>query len=167
MTLEEIKECLGPKWASVGGQALAWEIIDRLESSMKRERALDRKIKKMGKPHTCPPCRNCRDRERYARYVKKVHSKARACNQAECRKVIESIEESWPGFKRIPTRMWNMYLDTTAICRCGRPVAPRIVNASRTAAHCSDECSEKNYRDNQFKKIKQRIEERKSLAEAL
>jgi hypothetical protein len=167
MTLDDVKARLCPKWSSLGGDALAWEAIAMLEASMKRERALERKIKKMGKPHTCPPCRNCRDRERYAKYVKKVLTKARDCNQVECRKVIESIEESWPGFKRIPTRMWNMYVDTTAICRCGRPVAPRIVNASRTAAHCSEECSAANYRDNQFKKINQKKAERQALAEAL
>lgn len=158
-----------PKWQAYGNESVIHDLYDELGSSVKREEQYLRIIKSLGKPPKPKKCEKCAARKRYALLVRPggAKSKFRACNRPEALKIIDSVEECWPGFRRIPELLWNSYMDATAICRCGRPVAPKIVSKSVKAAHCCIEHGHRWAARLRGSRTKAKSDERKALAEAM
>lgn len=156
-----------PKWATTGVECLIFSLFEDLEKALKREEQYARIIKKSCKPPKQKPCRACEQRKYKAKAVNRHRSRARPGNREEAKRIIEEIEECWPGFRKIPEKMWNLYVDSAPVCYCGRTVAPRIVSQSPKAQFC-----EANHRFNMANaKYRQKktkyVQQRKALAEVL
>jgi hypothetical protein len=133
----------GPYWSLEGPKLVAVNMARRLQDAIKREEQYVRIIKSMGKPRKAPQCRTCAVRK--LRISNKT--KEKPANVAECRKIIASIEECWPGWRKVPEVLWNQYIDSAGHCRCGRVIAPKLVSKSANVRFC---CSE--HRQNEMTK---------------
>ncbi len=133
----------GPYYAATGAELVSINLARRLQDAIKREEQYVRILKSLGKPKKAKPCRNCALRK--LRAEKKT--KERPTNVAECRKIIASIEECWPGFRKVPELLWNQYNDSAGRCRCGRVIAPKLVSKSANVRFC---CAE--HRQNELTK---------------
>lgn len=132
-----------PYFSATGDQLIGLNLCRRLTAAIKREEQYVRIIKSMGKPKKAPKCRACAVRK--LRLSKKT--KEKPANVAECRKIIASIEECWPGWRKVPELLWNQYIDSAGHCRCGRVIAPKLVSKSANVRFC---CSE--HRQNEMTK---------------
>jgi hypothetical protein len=144
--LEQVRraeERFAPYYLLEGPELVAANMARRLQDAIKREEQYVRIIKSMGKPKKAKACRNCSARR--LRAIQKT--KERPTNVAECRKIIASIEECWPGFKKVPELLWNQYNDSAGRCKCGRVIAPKLVSKSANVRFC---CSE--HRQNELTK---------------
>lgn len=137
------EELLQPYWELSGIELVSVNFARMLKEAIKREEQYVRIIKSMGKPKKAKPCRNCLVRKLRAR----ITTKEKPTNVAECRKIIASIEECWPGFKKVPELLWNQYNDSAGRCKCGRVIAPKLVSKSANVRFC---CSE--HRQNEMTK---------------
>jgi hypothetical protein len=133
----------GDYWSLEGPELVAVNMARRLQGAIKREEQYVRIIKSMGKPKKAYKCRPCAVRK--LRLAKKT--KEKPANVAECRKIIASIEECWPGWRKVPELLWNQYIDSAGHCRCGRVIAPKLVSKSANVRFC---CSE--HRQNELTK---------------
>lgn len=138
-----VEQLYGPYYSATGSELVAINLGRRLQDAIKREEQYVRIIKSMGKPKKAKPCRNCALRK--LRAEKKT--KERPTNVAECRRIIASIEECWPGWRKVPELLWNQYNDSAGRCRCGRVIAPKLVSKSANVRFC---CSE--HRQNELTK---------------
>jgi hypothetical protein len=131
------------KWAATAGDARLHEAIEQMNLAIAREEQYVRIIKSMGRPKKATACRTCAVRK--LRLSKKT--KEKPANVAECRKIIASIEECWPGWRKVPEVLWNQYIDSAGHCRCGRVIAPKLVSKSANVRYC---CAE--HRQNELTK---------------
>jgi hypothetical protein len=138
-----IETFYGDYWSLVGAELVAVNMGRRLQAAIKREEQYIRIIKSMGRPKKAPKCRNCSSRR--LRAVSKTNE--RPTNVAECRRIIASIEECWPGWRKVPELLWNQYIDSAGRCKCGRVIAPKLVSKSANVRFC---CSE--HRQNELTK---------------
>ena len=124
---------------SSGDAETIYRLIEQTQKSMKRELQYARIIAKEAKSRKEKSCKACVQRKRIALAEKSAGGKTkfRKANREECLKIIASIEECWPGFKKIPELLWNQYIDATGICRCGRPICPKKISKSAKTEHCS------------------------------
>ena len=159
-------EKYGPYYSADGHELVILNLARRLEESIKREEQYVRILKLSAKPPSPKKCPACEKRKVRA-LVKSSKSKFRACSREACLSVLSGICEIWPDFKRVPDRLWNLYIDTTGICRCGRPIAPKIVSRSPKAAHCCNEHAQRWAQRTKSKRYTQKAAERRALAEAL
>jgi hypothetical protein len=149
----------GEYWSLEGPQLVAVNMARRLQDAIKREEQYVRIIKSMGRPKKAPKCRNCSARR--LRAVQKTNE--RPTNVSECRRIISSIEECWPGWRKVPELLWNQYNDSAGRCKCGRVIAPKLVSKSANVRFC---CSE--HRQNELtKKNRARRKEYAIAAKAL
>jgi hypothetical protein len=133
----------GAYWELTGPKLTAVNQARKVQEGVAREEQYVRIIKSMGKPKKAKPCKNCSARR--LRADKKTNE--RPTNVAECRKIIASIEECWPGFRKVPELLWNQYNDSAGRCKCGRVIAPKLVSKSANVRFC---CSE--HRQNELTK---------------
>ena len=138
-----VEQLYGPYYLATGAQLVAINLGRRLQDAIKREEQYVRIIKSMGKPKKAKPCRVCTLRRLYTT----TKTKERPTNVAECRKIIASIEECCPGFRKVPELLWNQYNDSAGRCKCGRVIAPKLVSKSANVRFC---CSE--HRQNELTK---------------
>jgi hypothetical protein len=166
--MHSVKAQIKPRWQSYGDELVIHEMCDELAESVKRELQYLRIIKSLGKPPKVRKCSVCAQRKR-RRSLEKAGRQSwfRACDSVKARQIIDSIEECWPGFRKVPELLWNQYIDATGICRCGRPIAPKIVSKSPRAAHCCDDHGKRWAHRLRFKRTKAKSDERKSLAEEM
>jgi hypothetical protein len=158
-----------PRWQSSGDAEAIYKLIEQTEKSLKRELQYARIITKEAKPKKEKSCKACMQRKRIALAEKASggKSKFRKANREECLKIIASIEECWPGFKKIPELLWNQYIDATGICRCGRPICPKKISKSAKTEHCSLEHLQK-WQLKRYRQWKvQKKQEIRALAEAM
>jgi hypothetical protein len=130
-------------YMATGNRLVILNLLRRLEAGQSRETQYLRIIKSMGKPKKAKACRTCAVRK--LRIAKRT--KEKPANVAECRKIIASIEECWPGWRKVPELLWNQYIDSAGHCRCGRVIAPKLVSKSANVRFC---CSE--HRQNEMTK---------------
>jgi hypothetical protein len=156
----------GPYWSLEGAQLVAVNMARRLQASIKREEQYVRIIKRSAKPPRPKKCLACEKRRRAA-LIRKRTSKGSPCNREEALKVIASIEECWPGFRKIPDVLWNQYIDECGKCRCGRPLAPKRVSKSAKAAFCCREHAEKYTTQALIQRRRLKVMEQKAIAEAM
>lgn len=164
--IERANEKYGPYFSAEGHELIILNLAHRLEESVKREEQYARIVVASAKPAGPRKCRACEQRKVRA-LVKTSKSKFRACNRVVCLQTLSEICEIWPDFKRVPDRLWNLYIDTTGICRCGRPVAPKIVSRSPKVAHCCDEHARRWASRKSSERYTQKAKERRALSEAL
>jgi hypothetical protein len=143
----------GDYWALEGDKLSCVNNARRLQDAIKREEQYVRIIKSMGKPKKAKACRTCAVRK--LRIAKRT--KEKPANVAECRKIIASIEECWPGWRKVPELLWNQYIDSAGHCRCGRVIAPKLVSKSANVRYC---CAEHR----KYEKTKQNRIRRKEYA---
>jgi hypothetical protein len=159
-------EKYGPYYSAEGHELVILNLARRLEESIKREEQYARILKTPVKAYIPKKCRACEQRKVRA-LVKTSKSKFRPCDRGECLRVLSDISEIWPDFKKIPDRLWNLYIDATGVCRCGRPIAPKIVSRSPKAAHCCNEHAQQWAQRKSSERYTQKAAERRALAEAL
>jgi thiamine kinase-like enzyme len=164
--IERAHEKYGPYFSAEGHELAILNLARRLEESIKREEQYVRIISAATKPARASKCRACEQRK-IRSLIKASKSKFKACSRENCLRVLAEISELWPDFKRVPDRLWNLYIDTTGICRCGRPIAPKIVSRSPKAAHCCDEHARRWASRKSSERYTQKAAERRALAEAL
>lgn len=157
----------GPYFSAEGDTLVILNLARRLEDANKRERQYARIVASFGKLPKPKKCKKCSQRKAQLKLRNWTASKERPCNRTESLKVIASIEECWPGFKRVPELLWNQYVDACGRCRCGRPIAPKRVSKSKIVVACQTSCTRKRAEAKMHKRTKEKLAERKALAEAM
>lgn len=130
-------------WQCDTNEAVIQRLRVMLDASVKREEWLERHLAAKPKPK---PCAKCKQRKKLAVLNRRKSLEKPAAENIKA--VIANIVECWPDFKRVPWLQWNLYLDATGTCRCGRKIAPQRIMAG--AKTCCDQCQEKKKKCKDF-----------------
>lgn len=150
-----------PLWQCTFDESVSHKLRVMLEASLKREEMLERKFTTKPKLRPCAKC----IKRRKLNLVRKIRESKERLPSIDIKKIITGIVECWPDFKKVPELQWNLYMDNTGTCRCGRKISPIRIMMGPGARTCSYECQELKKKSKKMRRLILKSQERRMIVE--